>query len=268
MRESADFRKHQGYHVLSSAALSNGDNRNFVHMKVMVDAGYPLHSRFAKTVCGGGLFSSKEDPQNGMAHIGLADDVTSAGARIGPKGGGLEFFFWGGCGWRPHICRAPVPTGARSAAGQRHAETSPGSCESLMRWWFVCPRLRRRVRKLYLPLGARHFWSRRAYRLAYASQRGTAPRVPVPKRTACSGVSMSGPRLDLPAGRVWNFMRALTPETTACGSMQWTNSRCLCCRRVSLTSNCRSRSWKGPSDAQPATSSLSPYWLYASRAAA
>jgi hypothetical protein len=43
-----------------------------------------------------------------------------------------------------------------------------------LRWWFVCPRLNRRVRNLYLPLGGRHFWSRRAYRLAYASQRGTA----------------------------------------------------------------------------------------------
>jgi hypothetical protein len=42
-----------------------------------------------------------------------------------------------------------------------------------LRWWFVCPRLNCRVRKLYLPLGARHFRSRRAYRLAYASQRGT-----------------------------------------------------------------------------------------------
>ena len=41
------------------------------------------------------------------------------------------------------------------------------------RWWFVCPRLNRRVRKLYLPLGGRHFWSRHAYRLGYASQRGT-----------------------------------------------------------------------------------------------
>ena len=40
-----------------------------------------------------------------------------------------------------------------------------------LRWWFVCPRLNRRVRKLYLPLGGRHFWSRRAYELAYASQR-------------------------------------------------------------------------------------------------
>jgi hypothetical protein len=35
----------------------------------------------------------------------------------------------------------------------------------------VCPHLNRRVRKLYLPLGGRHFWSRRAYELAYASQR-------------------------------------------------------------------------------------------------
>ena len=39
------------------------------------------------------------------------------------------------------------------------------------RLWFVCPRTNRVVRKLYLPLGGRHFWSRRAYRLGYASQR-------------------------------------------------------------------------------------------------
>jgi hypothetical protein len=42
-----------------------------------------------------------------------------------------------------------------------------------LRWWFVCPRLNRKVRKLYLPLGSRHFWSRCAYGLAYASQRET-----------------------------------------------------------------------------------------------
>jgi hypothetical protein len=29
-----------------------------------------------------------------------------------------------------------------------------------LRWWFVCPRSNRRVRKLYMPLGGRHFWSR------------------------------------------------------------------------------------------------------------
>jgi hypothetical protein len=43
-----------------------------------------------------------------------------------------------------------------------------------LRWWFVCPCLNRKVRKLYLPPGGRHFWSRRAYRLAYGSQRETA----------------------------------------------------------------------------------------------
>jgi hypothetical protein len=39
------------------------------------------------------------------------------------------------------------------------------------RWWFVCPIENRRVRKLYLPFGGHRFRSRRAYRLAYASQR-------------------------------------------------------------------------------------------------
>ena len=43
-----------------------------------------------------------------------------------------------------------------------------------LRWLFVCPRLNCKVRKLYLPLGGRHFRSRCAYRLPYASQRGTA----------------------------------------------------------------------------------------------
>ena len=42
-----------------------------------------------------------------------------------------------------------------------------------LRWWFLCPRRNRRVRTLYLPLGGCHLWSRRAYRLAYASQRET-----------------------------------------------------------------------------------------------
>jgi hypothetical protein len=55
-----------------------------------------------------------------------------------------------------------------------------------LRWWFVCPQLNRRMRKLYLPLGGRHFWSRRAYELAYASQRET--KLPEP-----SGVLASCP---------------------------------------------------------------------------
>ena len=43
-----------------------------------------------------------------------------------------------------------------------------------VRWWFICPRSNRRVRMLHLPLGGRHFWSRRSYRLAYGSQSETA----------------------------------------------------------------------------------------------
>jgi hypothetical protein len=40
-----------------------------------------------------------------------------------------------------------------------------------MRWWFECPRSGRKARVLHLPLGGSHFWSRRVYRLTYASQR-------------------------------------------------------------------------------------------------
>lgn len=39
------------------------------------------------------------------------------------------------------------------------------------RWWFVCPRTRDLVAKLYLPGGATRFASRKAHRLAYRSQR-------------------------------------------------------------------------------------------------
>jgi hypothetical protein len=39
------------------------------------------------------------------------------------------------------------------------------------RWWFLCPRTRRKTTKLYLPNGGWHFWSRQAYGLGYACQR-------------------------------------------------------------------------------------------------
>jgi hypothetical protein len=44
-----------------------------------------------------------------------------------------------------------------------------------VRWWYECPRTRRTVAKLYLPLGGRRFLSRQAYCLGYACQR-EAPR--------------------------------------------------------------------------------------------
>ena len=39
------------------------------------------------------------------------------------------------------------------------------------RWWWICPATAARVSKLYLPVGCARFLSRRAYRLAYVSQR-------------------------------------------------------------------------------------------------
>ena len=39
------------------------------------------------------------------------------------------------------------------------------------KWWFICPNLGMRVRKLYLPDGGRHFRSRQAYGLAYETER-------------------------------------------------------------------------------------------------
>ncbi len=41
------------------------------------------------------------------------------------------------------------------------------------RWWFICPRTGQHVTKLHLPPGAFTFASRKAYRLAYRSQRET-----------------------------------------------------------------------------------------------
>ena len=41
------------------------------------------------------------------------------------------------------------------------------------RWWFVCPRTGQRATRLHLPPGADTFACRKAYRLAYRSQRET-----------------------------------------------------------------------------------------------
>lgn len=40
------------------------------------------------------------------------------------------------------------------------------------RWWWICPRTGHPATKLYLPPGAKTFASRRAYRMAYRSERG------------------------------------------------------------------------------------------------
>ena len=43
-----------------------------------------------------------------------------------------------------------------------------------VRWWFCCPKTENRSVRLFLPLGGRRFLSRKAYGLAYASQREDA----------------------------------------------------------------------------------------------
>jgi hypothetical protein len=52
----------------------------------------------------------------------------------------------------PHQATTPQPFGGR-------------------RWWFVCPRTGQRATRLHLPPGAYTFACRKAYRLAYRSQR-------------------------------------------------------------------------------------------------
>jgi len=59
-----------------------------------------------------------------------------------------------------------------------------------LRWWFVCPRPRtdggpgRRVAKLHLPPGARHFGSRESYGLAYRSSQENGKDRPLMARLA------------------------------------------------------------------------------------
>jgi hypothetical protein len=61
--------------------------------------------------------------------------------------------------------------------------------------------------QLYLPLGGRHFWSRRAYRLAYASQReGRYDRALRRARKLClrlGGEPADGERPDKPPRMRW-----------------------------------------------------------------
>ena len=73
-----------------------------------------------------------------------------------------------GCG-----CAAPSPIGGpASGATSTTKFPSPQSATRAVggEWCFVCPAQGWRVRKLYLPAGARHFRSRQAYDLAYETE--------------------------------------------------------------------------------------------------
>jgi hypothetical protein len=77
------------------------------------------------------------------------------------------------------------------------------------RWWFVCPNENRRVRKLYLPLGARRFRSRHAYRLAYASQ-GEAAHDRATRRACKVRRRLGGDPMDIPYPEKPRLMRWTT----------------------------------------------------------
>lgn len=66
-----------------------------------------------------------------------------------------------------------------------------------LRWQAICPRTLRRVAKLYLPPGARHFYARQAWRLAYRSQNTSA------------GLDRLSYRRDR---YLWTKLRSLEPE--------------------------------------------------------
>jgi hypothetical protein len=61
--------------------------------------------------------------------------------------------------------------GSKDAHDDRVSLTTTRPPFGGLRWWFSCPVTRRRAVQLYLPDGGSLFASRRAYRLAYQSQR-------------------------------------------------------------------------------------------------
>ncbi len=62
-------------------------------------------------------------------------------------------------------------TGERQSREQRVELVTTPQPLGGRRWWFLCPRTGDLVSKLFLPSGASAFASRKAYRLAYRSQR-------------------------------------------------------------------------------------------------
>jgi hypothetical protein len=82
------------------------------------------------------------------------------------------------------------------------------------RWWFLCPSTGRRVGKLHLPSGASTFASRKAYRLAYRSQRQTprdrALAQAFKRRRRLGDYGAIGNPIDKPHGMRWRtFDRAV-----------------------------------------------------------
>jgi hypothetical protein len=97
--------------------------------------------------------------------VGTGEEIASIGfeARLGEKDGYVRLHWtstnrWSGekrqCENRIELATRAQPLGGR-------------------RWWFVCPHTGQLAERLHLPSGAYIFACRKAYRLAYRSQRET-----------------------------------------------------------------------------------------------
>jgi len=105
--------------------------------------------------------------------VGTGEEIASIGfeARLGEKDGYVRLHWTSADRWsgdkRQCENRIELTTRAQPLGGRR--------------WWFVCPRTGQLAERLHLPSGAYTFACRKAYRLAYRSQRET------PRDRALSG---------------------------------------------------------------------------------
>ena len=97
--------------------------------------------------------------------VGTGEEIASMGfeARLGDKEGHIRLHWTSTDGW----------SGERRQCENRITLTTSSQPFGGRRWWFVCPRTGQRATRLHLPSGASVFACRRAYRLAYRSQRET-----------------------------------------------------------------------------------------------
>jgi len=97
--------------------------------------------------------------------VGTGEEAASIGfeARLGEKDGYV----------RLHWTSTNRRSGEKRQCENRIELTTRAQPFGGRRWWFVCPRTGQLAERLHLPSGADTFACRKAYRLAYRSQRET-----------------------------------------------------------------------------------------------
>src|SRR3984893_4236904 len=98
--------------------------------------------------------------------VGTDEEIASIGfeARLGEKDGYVRLHWTSTSRW----------SGEKRQCENRIELTTRAQPLGGSRWWFVCPRTGQLAARLHLPSGADTFACRKAYRLAYRSQRETA----------------------------------------------------------------------------------------------